>query len=413
MTQEETVTVDGKASASIDAFFSRLGIIKGLDPSKSEFWEDLWQGMSKKGCDPRAVLETFHPMSPEVAELYFIDEETGIKFLSADIERFRMLLTTIESQSAFSSMPEKVVEIGGGPGIVSLWLACKFRNSRFLVYDVSEKALDLGQKLAAKLEIDNIEYRKASYLDLSKMKNPEKGGLILGLSALFLILTPNQDSGHFTAETDPFSFESPARDMASDFVKACSNLLDENGLIYFSQGAFNDLGLLTLFTLFRKNRLGMDWQKSSAIGEGEGASFSFKEIHIFAGKNLPQIFPNAREDLRTFLYSGKSRQISSGGILGHSDFETYLGLLSGGIRIAEVVVKKDIDLTEKFMIYCKAGLLGFFSTSNTGRRSGFLGAAADFKDTADRLRSAIEKYRSSGAEIISEYWNPDYERLAN
>ena len=100
-------------------------------------------------------------------------------------------------------------------------------------------------------------------------------------------------------------------------------------------------------------------------------------------------------------------------ILGHSDFETYLGLLSGGTRIAEVVVKKDIDLTEKFMIYCKSGLLGFFSTSNTGRRSGFLGAAADFKDTADRLRSAIEKYRSSGAEIISEYWNPDYERLAN
>jgi len=404
-------TISTQTNSKIEVFFKALGITEGLDPRSNEFWEDIWNGIRNKGKDPVKILETYHPMSPEIASLYLMDEETGVKFLAADLDRFRMLIQTIENHEFFHAPPDRIIEIGGGPGIISMWLASKFKASECVVYDISESALTLGKQLAAKLNINNIEFRKASYRDLAEMKNPEKGDLILGLSALFLKIIPENPSEYFSTDVDPFSFNSPARNMATDFVKACSNLLSDKGSIYFSQGAFNDLGLLTFFSLLRKNRLGVDWQLTRTTGEGVGAEFSFREIHIFAKPGLASIFKNAREDLRTFLFSGKSKQTNAPELIGHADFESYISLLSEGVKVAEVITKKDDNTFEKFVIFCKSGILGFFSTSSTGRRSGFTGAAADFKQAADRLKSAIDKYRQNEIEIISEYWNPEYEKL--
>jgi len=395
----------------IEDFFKSIGISSRLNPQNSEFWEDIWNGIRNKGINPAEVLDEYHPMSPEIANLYFMDEDIGLKFLSADLDRFRMLIQTIETHEAFKHSPGRIVEIGGGPGIISIWLASRFKTSECVVYDISDNGLNLGRKIASKLKINNIEFRKASYLDLAKMKNTEKADLILGLSSLFLKIMPENPAGHFSAEIDPFSFASPAREMASDFVKACSNLVSDTGAVYFSQGAFNDLGLLTFFSLLRKYKLGIDWQLTKTSGEGKGAGFSFREIHIFAKPNMTSIFKNAREDLRTFLYSGKTNKNKTPELIGHADFETYIDLLSEGIKIAEVITRKDNNTFEKFVIFCKSGILGFFSTSSTGRRSGFTGAAADFKQAADRLKSAIDKYRQNGIEIISEYWNPEYEKL--
>lgn len=398
-------------NSKIENFFAEIGISKGLSPHSHEFWEDLWNGIRNKGIDPVEILDIYHPMSPEIASLYFMDEETGIKFLSADLDRFKMLIRTIETHEAFDSKPGRIIEIGGGPGIISMWLASRFKDSECIVYDISENALNLGRLLASRLNLNNIEFVKASYKDLAAMKSPRKADLILGLSALFLKIIPENTSEHFSADLDPFSFSSPAREMAADFVKACSNILSDKGTLYFSQGAFNDLGLLTFFSLLRKNRLGLDWQLTKTIGEGEGSEFSFKEMHIFAKPGLASIFKNAREDLRTFLFSGKRQQTPAQELISHANFETYISLLSEGTRIAEIITKKDNNTFEKFMIFCKAGLLGFFSTSSEGRRSGFTGAAADFKQAADRLKSAIDKYRQNKIEIISEYWNPEYEKL--
>lgn len=391
-----------------DIFFSTLGMKNISDPSSIDFWQDIWRSLEDRGINPDKILEKYHPMSPEIANLYFMDEETGLKILSADIERFRMLVENIETSDAFRISPQRIIEIGGGPGIISLWLALKFRNAECIVYDISENALALGKKLAERLGVKNIDFRRAGYADLAGMKNPEKADLVIGLSAVFLQIVPENIEGHFSADIDPFGFRSPARDIVSDFVKACASLVSAKGMIYFSQGAFNDLGLLSFFSFLRKNSLGMDWRLTQVSGEGNGAGFSFKEIHIFARPFLSSVFRNAREDLRTFLYSG--RNISSEEI-GHADFEAWLGLLSDGVKIAEVVTRKDDDTFEKFMIFCKSGVLGFFSSSGSGRRSGFRGNAADYIQTADRLKSAIDKYRENGVEIISEYWHPEYERI--
>lgn len=396
---------------TIEDFFSKTGIIREFDPHEPKFWEDLWQRIREKGVDPDEILNAFHPMSPEVSDLYFMDEDIGLRFLSADIERFKMILMNIETHEGFAASPKRIIDIGGGPGIISLWLAAKFKDSECIVYDISERALNIGRLLAQRLEINNIDFRKASYLELSKMKNPEKGDLVLGLSALFLKISPEKESDHFSAETASNSFTCQAREMTSDFIKACSNLVQENGMVYFSQGAFNDLGLLALFSALRTKRLGIDWQLTKVSGKGSGAGFSFNEIHIFAKPGLPSIFKNAREDLRTFLYSGKNLPDSAPEFLGHADYEAWLGLLSDGVKISEIITKKDDQTFEKFILLCKSGILGFFSASSTGRRSGFIGPAADFMQAGNRLKSAIDKYIQNEIEIISEYWHPDYEKL--
>lgn len=400
-----------KQKTEIKDFFLRIGVNTDQNPLEHEFWADLWKKIKDKGVDPHNILENCHPMSPEVADLYFMDDEIGLKFLSADFKRFEMILMTIENHEGFMVSPERIIEIGGGPGIVSLWLAKKFKEAACIVYDISENAIKLGRLIANRLGIENIEYRKAGYHELSKTKSHEKGDLILGLSSLFLKVIPEKESEHFSADADNSSFSCPARMMTTDFVKACSNLVREKGLIYFSQGAFNDLGLLTLFSALRNNRLGIDWKLTKAMGEGRGSDFSFREIHIFARQGMPSIFRNAREDLRTFLYSGKAVDGHDIELIGHADYEAWLGLLSDGIKISEIVVKKDHQIHEKFILVCKSGVIGFFSASSSGRRSGFVGAASDFIRAGNRLKSAVDKYTQNGIEIISEYWHPDYEKI--
>ncbi len=226
------------------------------------------------------------------------------------------------------------------------------------------------------------------------------------MGALNLYLLKGMDEPHLSANSEPDAISTPNHKTIQRFTKACKALLEEDGVLYFSQGNFNDLGLLCLFNAFRKNKLGIDWQHTYSISDGQGPDFSFKEMHLFMKSDQQTIFKNAREDLTTFLFSAKMPRFSDKIVLGHGDFEPWLGLLSDGTKLADIRVRKEEGHLERFSVYVKSGMLGFFSSHSKGGRSGFIYNAAAFESAVIRLNQIVQIYREQNTTITKEFRHP-------
>ncbi len=345
-------------------FLNSLGLIYNEDIEKEEYWQKCWQMIREAGGNPEEILATSTPMSKAVVNMYFMTPEIAGRFLAADIPRLHQVFEAMEFIKPIPSSAKRIVEIGGGPGIVSMWLAQQYPDKEFTVFDYAENAIKIGQGWAKKLGIKNISYYRRSYSRLATEKTSEKYDFILGLSVLDLKIEPQKDHPHLSLSDTEIHIDNAKTELINDFTKACTTLLKPDGCLYFSQGGFNDTGLFNLFKSFRSVELDIDWEKTMARGEGKGASFSFKEIHIFTKPGFKSIFSDALEDIQTFLYRGSVSNFDDKLIIGHSDFETYLSLLSSGAKLADIRVTRENNSAERYSIYVKNGMLGFF-TSNT------------------------------------------------
>ena len=388
------------------AFLTRLGLIYNEDIENDAYWQKCWQMIKDAGGDPEETLATGTPMSKSVVNMYFMTPEIACRFLAADIPRLHQVFEALAFLKPVPASAKHIAEIGGGPGIVSLWLAQQYPEKEFTVFDYAENTIKIGKGWAKKLGIKNINYQRKSYSGLATEETSDKYDFILGLSVLDLKIEPQDGLPHLSISDSPAGTDNDKSELISDFSKACSTLLKPGGCLYFSQGGFNDAGLYNLFKSFRDESLGLDWEKTMARGEGKGASFSFKEIHIFAKKDKSSVFIDALEDLRTFLYRGSVSSFDDKIILGHSDFETYLALLSTGTKLADIRADREKNIAERYTIYVKNGMLGFFTSNTGGSRSGFIYCAAAFISSCHRLSTVIDSYKSKNIQITKEYWHP-------
>ena len=74
----------------------------------------------------------------------------------------------------------------------------------------------------------------------------------------------------------------------------------------------------------------------------------------------------------------------------HEDFKT---LLSDGSKLADFKIKRQDFTLERHSIYVKEGLLGFFSATSKGIRSGFVYHAAAFAPCCRRMAGVVAAYR--------------------
>ncbi len=387
------------------AFLTRLGLIYNDDVESKEYWQTCWQMIKNEGGNPEETLATESPMSKAVVNMYFLTQEIACRFLAADIPRLYQVFEALEFIKPIPSSAKRIAEIGGGPGIVSLWLALQYPDKEFTVFDYAENAIKIGKQWAKKLGVKNINYFRRSYARLATEKTTEKYDFILGLSVLDLHIDQQGSIPHISLSDSLINNDCSKTELISDFAKACSALLNTDGSLYFSQGGFNDFGLYSFFKALRDVNLDINWEKTMARGEGKGAAFSFKEIHIFATPDSSSVFNNALEDIQTFLYRGSVSTFDDKHILGYSDFETYLALLSDGTKLADIKVNRDKSSLERYTIYVKNGMLGFFSSNTSGSRSGFIYCAAAFASSCQRLKTVIDSYKTKNIEITKEYWH--------
>lgn len=395
---------------NIAEFLSSLGISYIENINEESYWQKCWQDIRDAGGDPEKTLSTGDPMSRAVVNMYFMTPEIACKFLAAETSRLLQVIESVEYLNFMPPSATQVAEIGGGPGIVSLWLAKKYPDIQFKVFDYAENPLKIGKKWASKLGIRNISFERKSFKKLAAEKITDKYDLVMGLSVLDLKIKQSENKPHLSIIENADYGENQNIELLNEFTKASANLLKKNGISYFSQGYFNDIGLYNLFNSLRENKLGIDWEMTCARGEGEGSAFSFKEIHIFSRAGLSSVFKNAYEDTQTFLYRGAINSFDKKIILGFSDFETYLDILSTGVKLSDIEVDRGDKVIERFSIYVKSGMLGFFTSNSSGSRSGYVYSAAAFTASCNQLQSVLDAYKSKNITITKEYWHPFFNR---
>lgn len=386
----------------ITAFFHGLGLNTDGDVQSPAYWADLHKIIEDETKISMSERDLEDPMGETVVDLFFSTPDIAGSFLAADLPRLTQVLLSLDTLKGLPAAPRSVAEIGGGPGIACLWLALQWPETRFTVYDQSENALAVGRTWARRLSLGNVRYERARYDELAGRLPKQRYDLILGLGALNLM-----DSGpHLSASGGASAFSSSLQEPIDDFAKACHNHLASKGVLYFSQGSFNDSGLLLLFEAFRQHDLGFDWRHTFCAAEGEGPAFSIKAIHLFLRPGRSTVFSSAHEDLASFLMSGKMARFSDKILLGHGDFESWLSLLSHGIKLADIKALHPDGLEERHSIYVKAGFLGFFSSNTGGSRSGFIYNAASFEATVSRLLGIVEHFKKKNITLTRTFLHP-------
>ncbi|MCG8472948.1 MAG: hypothetical protein MI742_14000 [Desulfobacterales bacterium] len=91
-----------------------------------------------------------------------------------------------------------------------------------------------------------------------------------------------------------------------------------------------------------------------------------------ARPHLSTVFSSAHEDFKTLLCGARFDDFQKKVVLGQAGFETWLALLSDGSKLADFKIKRQNFTLERHSIYVKEGLLGFFSATSKGVRSGFV-----------------------------------------
>ena len=118
--------------ASPAGFLAELGILR-VSPEQV-FTPEYWQMVSEAGGDPRE-LEKHGPFSSEAGKVFFVTEEVASSLFQRSTAGSRGCLTSsIASQELFPSRGA-VADLGGGVGIVSLYLARCHPRCRATVYD--------------------------------------------------------------------------------------------------------------------------------------------------------------------------------------------------------------------------------------------------------------------------------------
>jgi hypothetical protein len=388
--------------ASAKIFLQDLGFKTPADIQSEAYWAEVHKDIAEATGRPVTETDLADPMSEAMVDLFFSTPAIAQKFLVADLPRLTQTLVALDTLPGFPDPPQNIAEIGGGPGIASLWLAKKHPAAQCVVYDQSENALAVGRFWAKQLNVTNIRFERTTYDALAKTKPDTPVDLVLGLGALNLMM----EVPHLSAGLDPDSIASPNHKSIHRFAHACKSMLAPGGVLYFSQGSFNDLGLLCLFNAFRKSRLGVDWSHTHALGGGKGPEFSIKAIHLFLKQTLSSVFKNAHEDLASLLYAAHMSRFSEKIMVGPGDFETWMGLLSAGTKLADIQATRGDGRRERHTVYVKSGMLGFFSSSSLGGRSGFIYNAAAFESMVNRLKMIVIQYREQGVTLDHVDWHP-------
>ena len=110
---------------NIKSFLSKIGIRR----NGKEFSEEYWNEIRNEGVEPDVVREESGPFGERRNYMYFLTENIAKKTLSSDYDRLYSSIKSFTNLSGFPKNPSRILELGGGAGVISLWLAKKFVES--------------------------------------------------------------------------------------------------------------------------------------------------------------------------------------------------------------------------------------------------------------------------------------------
>ena len=243
-----------QAEMSPASFLHRLGIQPNQSDDISSHFNEAVEVMkckwSKAGKDfgGRDFGTPPDTMSAELMNLWFTDEQMAAETLGSNFDRLVSSMERLANSPVFANgRLNRICELGGGSGVLGMWLAsCSLCNSCQIV-DYARNALTVGRQWAAGLALPKVEFRHASYADVASAGSYDFD-LVFAEAAI--------DVG---GEADLFVVKR-CRELAEALRK---QVRSDSGVGLIVEGPPNAESLPYLCEALRAEHLAIDWKLSS------------------------------------------------------------------------------------------------------------------------------------------------------
>jgi hypothetical protein len=325
-------------------------------------------------------------MSVEAMNALFTDERIAAETLGSNFDRLANSMERVSKSVVFAKGKlHRVCDLGGGSGIVGMWLAKRQLCDHCEVFDHADKPLAIGRAWAARLGLKNVEFRHINYTEVAKIGSSDFD-FVFGEHALELAHMP-RDFG-VADEPGSESTEAPLGRYV-EFAKAIRVLLRPGGVGLIGGGAPTPTSVASLCRALREQQLTIDWRLSSNTdgfllyvrpdGQIVLASTNDEALAILADSVPPRKVP---------LPEARSLEV----------------IFGVGTRLVDIR-SEDEGVRYRCWIGQRAGLACVFQRSSKGHEAATLFSAAKLHQWAtDVLRDAAK--RTITSKFVNERLEP-------
>lgn len=349
---------------------------------------------------------------PAAGDVFFANERVGRSTLSHNYERYLRDLKALVEFWKFPESPRRITDLGGGAGVVPMYLAHRHPAAQVVVYDWAEGPLAMGRRLAEARGINNIEFRKASYDDLAT-------GSVAGVDAsdVVLLYYGLPLDAEYPLGVEPFLdrevFEnagvSPGAQMRSA-ATAVARLLADDGIAVIC-GNWTPWGAATFFDALRQAGLGIDWTRTFLEGDVRDNMFQPRVGYAFVRRDRPNLTMNSWEDAQAFFASGELKDSKAAYSIGAS--EAIASLFEGGRELMVTEAAWQTGGEERVRLVYRSGLVLLEHTSTMGVRRVCFNSVAAVRVMVERAMGVVAGWEQAGtAEVRRRELDPAFQPVA-
>jgi hypothetical protein len=318
-------------------------------------------------------------MAAEVIDALFKDEATALRTLGSNFDRLANSMERIARAEVFrDKRPSRVADLGGGPGIISLWLLSNGLCESCAVYDHAKSPLNLGEKWATSLGITGVTFHHQTFADLGREPQQSFDFVFAerALSFDYMPLKVSTRSDSMNPKDCPFL---PAY---LELARAIKNLLKPECLGFIGSGNVFPVCAAALCAALREENLSINWQLSS---NRDG-------FQLFVNPERTMLLESFEEDALAILSDVKERSEFS-----KRDVLSLEKIFQNGRKYIDIC-SEDRETEFRCTVYQLAGLAGLFQSSSNGSKTAKFYSAGSLPGLAQSImkdadnRRVLEKY---------------------
>jgi hypothetical protein len=209
---------------------------------------------------PKSGSDVFDAMCVEMIDLLFADEQMALETLGNNFDRLAFSMDRIANGPAFSgdSHTVRTCELGGGTGLISMFLLITGKSGFCEVIDRAAQPLAIGKSWAAKLGLANISFRQASYADLQASGTADFD-FVFAEHALDFDPKTEKDLNPL----EPNGLRSIIPPAYSQLAEGMRRLLRPKGIGLVGSGIATPSALASMCCALRQSKLPIDWRLTS------------------------------------------------------------------------------------------------------------------------------------------------------
>lgn len=240
---------------SAKSFLHNLGIKPNRKGRHSARYRQIIEQLPSKDVDQVGDIMNAEEMNP-----HFIDEEIAIETLGGNFDRLANSMERLESSPVFKKGKlDRICDLGGGTGIIGMWLTKNGKCAFCEVVDHAENPLAVGQKWAERLSIQGLQFKRASYAGFA-VAGTHDFDFVFAEHAVDLGYVPQNPD---LPDTSGDETESSFLKRYSELAGAFSSSLRSGGVGVIGGGTLTPDSLSLLCKALREQQLTIDWKLSS------------------------------------------------------------------------------------------------------------------------------------------------------